>query len=156
MARALRFPIVLNEEQAARYWSRVNKNGPKGCWLWTGQVDPFGYGLLSVRQRRLKTHRIGWTLANGPIPDDEVVDHLCRVPACVNPAHLELVSNRENILRGVSPQALNARKTHCQNGHLLSPENLLVHRGVLAGHRTCRLCRLAYRSQRRLLAKASK
>lgn len=67
-----------------------------------------------------------------------VLDHLCRVRGCVNPAHLEIVDNTTNILRGEGPTAQNARKTHCKRGHELNAENVRVCRG----ERICWPCKL--------------
>jgi len=92
--------------------------------------------MMKSHQRPLRTHRIAWTLRRGAIPDDKTLDHLCRVPACVNPEHMALVSNKENILRGDSFSARNARKTHCKRGHELCGKNVTV----TNGHRHCRLC----------------
>ncbi|WP_353848602.1 HNH endonuclease signature motif containing protein [Cellulomonas sp.] len=66
---------------------------------------------------------MAWEQENGPIPPGMQLDHLCRVRECVNPLHLELVTQRENILRGESPAAHHARKTHCDHGHEFTPEN---------------------------------
>jgi len=74
----------------------------------------------------------------GPIPDGKQLDHLCRNHACVNPSHLEVVSGRENVVRGIGPTAKNAKKTHCVNGHALTPENLYRHSP--AGGRKCKAC----------------
>ena len=71
------------------------------------------------------------------IADGLQIDHLCRVRCCVNPAHLEPVTPRENTLRGVGVTAKNAAKTHCSKGHPLSDENLLV---LASGRRVCRAC----------------
>jgi hypothetical protein len=77
----------------------------------------------------------------GPIPDGLFLDHTCRNRNCVNPQHLDPVTNKENILRGEGSPAKNARKTHCKNGHPLKGENLV--RGS-KGERVCRTCKNAY------------
>lgn len=69
------------------------------------------------------------------LPKGRDVDHLCGVTLCVNPAHLEVVTHRTNILRGNSPQAANARKTHCPRGH---PYDMLTS----SGGRWCSICTL--------------
>ena len=77
----------------------------------------------------------------GPIPEGLTLDHLCRVRACVNPAHLEPVTLRENTLRSPSaPTAINARKTECLRGHAFTPENTWVHRS----RRCCRECKRSW------------
>lgn len=74
-----------------------------GCWRWKASVDVKGYGRLRARGYRTKAaHRIVYSYLVGPIPDGKQLDHLCRVPSCVNPSHLEPVSNTENVRRGNS------------------------------------------------------
>lgn len=125
-----------------RFWSKVNKT--EECWLWTAAVDKAGYGRFGDRY----AHRYVYELKVGPVPQGLQIDHLCRVRHCVNPDHLEPVTQRENILRSpISVAAVNARKTHCPRGHRYS---ILDNRGW----RECRPCRnLQYR--RRYAEKAS-
>lgn len=91
-----------------------------GCWLWLRNVNDGGYGVLYRRNgRRALAHRVSWILENGPIPKGLVPDHKCRVPGCINPAHLECVTEKVNILRGAAASARYAARTHCNNGHPL-------------------------------------
>ena len=113
---------------------------PSGCWLWTGATR-HGYGCISdgpgEARSTKQTHRVVYENLVGPIPQDRELDHLCRVRRCCNPAHLELVTSRENTLRGTAPTAVNARKTHCGRGHEYTPANTyLSPKG-----RECRRCR---------------
>lgn len=94
-----------------------------GCWVWQRPLKN-GYGEVSIRNRCRKAHRVAYQLLVGPIPDGLSLDHLCRNRACINPAHLEPVTNRVNVLRGVGPTAANAAATHCGRGHALTPDNL--------------------------------
>ncbi len=71
-----------------------------GCWLWTGTLNYEGYGVIRVNGLLLFAHRYAYEQWVGCIRDDYVVDHLCRVPACVNPDHLEVVTRSENVRRG--------------------------------------------------------
>src|SRR2546421_6548023 len=85
-----------------------------GCHLWIGHENaPGGYGRLSYRGRLYLAHRLSYESAIGPVPAGLQLDHLCRVRCCVNPAHLEPVTGRENVLRGISPAARAAKATHC-------------------------------------------
>lgn len=116
-----------------------------GCWDWVGAVTRGGYGTVWVagKQKVCRAARFYYEKEVGPIPDGLTIDHLCRNHLCVNPAHLEAVTNRENGLRGYGVGALNARKTHCKYGHPLSGDNLykLWRRDVRAYERVCRECR---------------
>ena len=114
-----------------------------GCWLWTGALEGDGYGLMKVNRRMVRAARASYETFVGPIPEGLTIDHLCRQRCCINPEHLEPVTNRENILRSDGVTANNARKTHCPHGHPLSGENLYLHKG----HRMCRACLRASRER---------
>ena len=94
-----------------------------GCWEWTGCKIWNGYGrihqIIDGKRKMILAHRAVYEILVGPIPEGLTLDHLCRNRSCVNPAHLEAITMRDNVLRGVGPTAINARKTHCINGHLL-------------------------------------
>ncbi len=123
----------------ARFWAKVEKTGT--CWMWTGSAGGGDiqrpYGQFSVNGRLVKAHRFSYELHRGPIPDGLVLDHLCRNTRCVNPAHLEPVTFRENVLRGQGAPAQHARKTHCKWGHELTIDNLAPGRSW----RVCRICK---------------
>lgn len=110
------------------------------CWIWQGGKDRLGYGLINRLEHSGVAHIWFYKRAKGPIPEGLELDHLCRVRACVNPDHFEAVTHEENILRGVSPTAINARKTHCDHGHKFTPENTYV-RPSNTRTRECRICR---------------
>lgn len=103
-----------------RFWPKVDRGGPDECWGWLAHRNPKGYGRFSVtRTHHVQAHRFAYEQEVGPIPTGLTLDHLCRNRGCVNPAHLEPVTNRENVLRGETLPALNIRKTRCPNGHVL-------------------------------------
>ena len=108
------------------------------CWIWRGTLGHDGYGRLSGWGGRIiQVHRYAYERFVGPIPAGLLLDHLCRIRACCNPAHLEAVTHKTNILRGVGGGAVNARKTHCKHGHLLEGENLYLEPN---GKRRCMAC----------------
>lgn len=92
-----------------------------GCWEWVGAKsinrNGMAYGNLVVSGRARRAHRWMYESVYGSIPQGLVLDHLCRNTICVNPAHLEAVTNKENLLRGVGAPAQNARKSRCKRGH---------------------------------------
>ncbi len=104
-----------------------------GCWEWLGRRNSSGYGMLGRRG----AHRLVYTLLKGDIPDGLQLDHLCRNRGCVNPDHLDPVTQKVNILRGVGATAQHARATHCPEGHPYEGDNLRVH---TQGFRRCRAC----------------
>lgn len=114
-----------------RFWSKVDKTAT--CWLWTAGKNSGGYGVTYASGRAMVAHRWAYESEVGPIPAGLQLDHLCRVRHCVNPAHLEPVTIRENVLRGVGLSAHNARKTHCPRGHEYD-------RQYRDGVRRCRKC----------------
>ena len=129
-----------------RFWAKVDQDGPVPdfrpdlgpCWVWIGKRANGGYGQLMVRGRPnmsfVAAHRFSYELLVAPIPAGFHVDHLCRVPWCVRPTHVEPVTPAENALRGLRGRLT----THCPYGHEYTPENTYV---TPRGHRKCRTCK---------------
>lgn len=126
-----------------RVLARCTENPGTGCWEWQGATTK-GYGSVSVSGRLARTHRVTYEAMRAEIPGGLVLDHLCRVPLCCNPWHLEPVTHRVNVLRGESLFAVRARQTHCPQGHLYNEANT---RMTPQGHRVCRTC---HREKRRV------
>lgn len=111
---------------------------PNGCWHYRGSHVGDGYVRIRFRGKPTAGHVVAWTLLRGPVPDGLELDHLCRNRRCVNPAHLEPVTHRENVLRSpIANAAINARKSECIRGHAFTPENTIIQCG---GKRACRTC----------------
>lgn len=142
-----------------RFWSYVKPAGPltylggdeardeAACWEWIGHTaggnneggdnETKGYGTLRVGRGAVYAHRLSYETFIGPIPAGLHIDHLCRNRLCVNPRHLEPVTQQVNVLRGVGPAALNAKKTVCKRGHPLEV--------IGPRRRMCPTCRKASR-----------
>jgi hypothetical protein len=86
-----------------RFWDKVRHGGPADCWEWMGAKNPHGYGRFWVGRKCYQAHRVIYEGAVGTIPDGLVIDHLCRVRHCVNPSHMEPVTDLENRRRGDKP-----------------------------------------------------
>lgn len=142
---------MTNEDHMKRYTVAAN-----GCWHWDGYVSTNGYGTFLRRTdgvaKNHMAHRVSYEYYKGPIPEGLVVDHHCHNNdrecfdgaqcmhrRCINPEHLEAVTQQVNTLRGKGFAAQNAVKTHCPEGHEYTGENTNVH----AGSRSCKICMLA-------------
>ena len=114
------------------------------CWYWQGNCHcTTGYGRFWFgKSEYYFSHRLSYQWSKGPIPHGLTIDHLCRNRSCVNPEHLEAVSSIENVMRGISPWALNAKKTQCPKGHPYDGINK-------NGSRECSICRNAHKRERR-------
>lgn len=141
--------IVVFATDLDRLLSKIDKNGPipdyapqlGSCWIWQAPTNAYGYGTFGVggrtNQRIYLAHRFTYEMFVGAIPLGLDIDHLCRVRNCVNPAHLEPVTRRDNLLRGETTAARLSSLTQCHRGHLFDEAN--THRND-KGQRSCRAC----------------
>lgn len=115
-------------------------------WPWRLSQDGYGAAWDPAKKKMVRAHRMVYEDIIGPIPPGLVLDHLCRNPSCVNPTHLEPVTDRENIMRGIGPTALAAQKTCCPVGH-----PLVARKGPAKSpvRRYCKECNRIRAAQRR-------
>ena len=106
-----------------------------GCWIWRGSILRNGYGQFYSGGPHL-AHRYSYELHKGPIPKGLVIDHLCRVRRCVNPDHLEAVTQSINLLRGETLNASEVTRMVCPSGHPYNETNTRIYRG----RRFCKAC----------------
>lgn len=126
---------MISEVAQARFWAKVEKTPT--CWNWTGS-NIEGYGQFYNEGVNWLAHRLSYALHMGNLPAKGMVtDHLCRNRCCVNPEHLEIVTNKENVLRGEGVTAINAKRIACRQGHPYDDANLAINRN---GGRRCRKC----------------
>lgn len=139
--------IRAKERAIERFWDQVRLvgAGPTDCWMWGGLMRRDGYGRAWTGVGSRRAHRVAYELTVGPIPRGLELDHLCRNPGCVNPAHLEAVTHEENVRRGIR---WNLSKTHCPSGHPYDEKNTRWYQG----RRYCRACQDFWNAANRVRA----
>ena len=108
------------------------------CWIWTGSLNKKGYGITTRRGQKAYVHRLAYELMQDPIPYKMHIDHLCNVPACFNPVHLQVVTLKENLARGDSG-SFNRNKQTCPQGHEYNQANT-YHWKQNKNYRSCLEC----------------
>ena len=137
---------------AERLWPKALVGTWGECWLWTGAVDKDGYGRLWMNdgRRSAAAYIVAYELTFGSVPAGLMLDHLCRNRRCVNPTHLEPVTNEENLRRGIAPNPYRYLSLWCNRGHY---RTTALTRFIPGGSIRCRLCerydqRLQYEKKR--------
>ncbi len=146
-------------EDEARFWTKVDRRDSAECWLWRAPLNDSGYGSFGMQGKTYRAHRVSYVLAHGDLDRTLQIDHLCRNRACVNPAHLEPVTNQVNAKRGeagLHRKRECAQITHCPQGHEYTPENTLLKKGANGKLRSCRKCHRARQDAAYWAAKAQK
>ena len=120
-----------------RFFNKIEQTN--NCWNWIGGKQTNGYGMFWTGKELVLSHRFSYELFKDKIPKGYTIDHLCRNRVCVNPEHLEVVTQKINVLRGNSFCSINSKKTHCPKGHELKGDNLdKTH--LKRGKRSCKIC----------------
>lgn len=122
-----------------RFWLYVQRAPITKCWEWKGTKRD-GYGVFMFKHKSFIAHRASYEIYNGCIPDGLQIDYLCRNRSCVNPTHLQAVTQKTNVLRGIGLSAENARKMICKHGHPFTDDNTryAIENGRL--RRYCKTC----------------
>jgi hypothetical protein len=140
----LEIDVNIPEKQKKRMFEKIINNG--SCWIWTGAKNNHGYGQIGIKNygktKTVYVHRLLYTAFFGKIDGKFELDHLCRVPACVNPNHLEPVTHRENTMRGFGVASFHAKKIVCLRGHKFDRVNN-------RGNRVCGICKNDLMKKRR-------
>lgn len=144
-----------DERLPERFWSKVHRNLASGCWEWTAHTGHNGYALFQVKRQSCRAHRVSYETLVGAIPEGLTLDHSCYVRHCVNPAHLEPVTQAENNRRAATEGVkINPRKVrpHCPAGHPYDEANTATSG---SGKRRCKECTHARKRRYRAAARSA-
>lgn len=134
------------DQVIARIEEKIERVPESGCWIWMGATTgDEGYSRLYLGPTHFRVHKLLYELTYGLVPEGLVLDHLCRVRLCVNPSHLEAVTDRVNILRGMAPGVLRMNAETCASGHRWDDDNTRWY----GRQRVCRSCERDRSARRR-------
>lgn len=149
--RWMRTGNPIRQSLSTRFWKFVPYQPDDECWPWAGATFGNGrYGSFKMNGSHVMAHRMAYELSVGPIPEELTIDHLCRNTLCMNPAHLEPVTLKENILRGGNMAANYARRTEC---HICGGELVFKAERGPHGARVCMTCQNRRSTKARLKAR---
>ncbi len=140
--------LKMTPTQLTRFMSKVyvDYGMPDGCWIWTGYKNRKNYGTVKINNKMYRSHRVAYEIFNGCITNNLLVCHTCDNPSCVNPAHLFLGNNSQNMQDCVNKNRhANNKKTHCPSGHKYESTNMYLDP---KGYRRCRICRQNHQNHR--------
>ena len=130
---------VVSSREGTSFYIPAQEQMLGDCWIWPKCKTKLGYGQKRHNGKTSYAHRILFEILRGGLAREMSLDHLCRNPSCVNPWHLDQVSQRENVYRGYGPSAINKRKIKCARGHFYSHKTTINK----SGHRVCGKCTTA-------------
>lgn len=142
----------MNDKDLLRFLKYVLVNKETGCWEWTGTSNGNGYGRVYMYGKMMGAHRVSYEHYVGAIAPRMQIDHKCRMKRCVNPYHLQQVSNCENIVLAVErKENYQSSKTHCKHGHEFNEENTRYAKQPRSNgiRRQCRACFRIYNRRNR-------
>ena len=137
--------ISLDKINKELFLSKVIIDENTNCWNWVAHCHPNGYGQFHIERYPYYAHRVSFVLYKGPLEstDTRVVDHICKNTRCVNPDHLDLITQSENVKRGKNrlvAQMRAASKVHCKYGHAYTVANTWIRIKGSSKYRQCREC----------------
>lgn len=131
---------LLNPRSYKSIWTKVTVKRKRECWPFKGHLTHDGYAGVRIGNKSVRVARVMYTIIRGPIPEGLVVDHLCRKRWCVNPYHLEAVTDAVNIQR-MFRNSERTPITKCKRGHPYKGENVGITTNARGKYRFCRKCK---------------